>query len=91
VIFADEPTGALDTNTARDILDLMRRAVDTMGATVVMVTHDPVAASRSDRVLFLADGVLAGELHAPTPTAVADRMVALTARPQAGPTLGAAA
>ncbi|MFG1806042.1 ABC transporter ATP-binding protein [Streptomyces sp. NPDC049040] len=91
VIFADEPTGALDTGTARDVLGLLRRAVDTMGATVVMVTHDPVAASRADRVLFLADGLLAGELRAPTPTAVADRMVALTARGAGDTPLGAAA
>jgi putative ABC transport system ATP-binding protein len=87
VIFADEPTGALDTVTAREVLGLLRHAVDAMGATVVMVTHDPVAASFADRVLFLADGALAGELTAPDPAAVADRMVALTAR---GP-LGAAA
>ncbi|WUT80460.1 ABC transporter ATP-binding protein [Streptomyces sp. NBC_00669] len=86
VIFADEPTGALDTGTARDILALMRQAVDGgldgsgPAATVVMVTHDPVAASYADRVLFLADGNLAGELVAPDPTAVADRMVALTSR-----------
>ena len=90
VIFADEPTGALDTGTARDVLTLLRHAVDTMGATVVMVSHDPVAASYADRVLFLADGAFAGELPAPRPAAVADRMVALTAKAAAGP-LGAAA
>ncbi|WP_436232624.1 ABC transporter ATP-binding protein [Actinacidiphila alni] len=78
VIFADEPTGALDTGTAREVLGLLRHAVDGLGATVVMVTHDPVAASYADRVLFLADGSFAGELREPTPTAVADRMVALT-------------
>jgi putative ABC transport system ATP-binding protein len=88
VIFADEPTGALDTGTAREVLGLLRQAVDTMGATVVMVTHDPVAASYADRVLFLADGAFAGELLRPDPTEVADRMVALTSR---GERLGAAA
>ncbi|MFD0274414.1 ABC transporter ATP-binding protein [Kitasatospora sp. NPDC127111] len=81
VVFADEPTGALDTRTAHEVLGLLRHAVDTMGATVVMVTHDPVAASFTDRALFLADGAFAGELHHPDPQAVADRMVRLTARP----------
>src|SRR2546430_516319 len=56
VIFADEPTGALDTTTAHEVLQLLRQAVDRFGGTVVMVTHDPVAASYADRVLFLADG-----------------------------------
>jgi putative ABC transport system ATP-binding protein len=78
VIFADEPTGALDTGTAHEVLRLLRRAVDDMGGTVVMVTHDPVAASYADRVLFLADGALAGELYRPTPAAIADQLVALT-------------
>ncbi|MFJ9443920.1 ABC transporter ATP-binding protein [Kitasatospora sp. NPDC101235] len=81
VVFADEPTGALDTRTAHEVLGLLRRAVDTMGATVVMVTHDPVAASFADRVVFLADGALAGELHHPDPKSVADRMVALSTAP----------
>lgn len=80
VIFADEPTGALDTVTAREVLGLLRHAVDGLGATVVMVTHDPVAASYADRVLFLADGAFADELVRPDPAAVADRMVALTER-----------
>jgi putative ABC transport system ATP-binding protein len=78
VLFADEPTGALDTTTAGDVLSLLRRAVDESGATIVMVTHDPVAASYADRVVFLAAGHLAGHLHAPTPEAVAARMVALS-------------
>jgi putative ABC transport system ATP-binding protein len=89
VIFADEPTGALDTVTAREVLSLLRRAVDAMGASVVMVTHDPVAASYADRVLFLADGSFAGELLSPDPTSIADRMVALTANVHSGP-VGAA-
>ncbi|MEZ0094401.1 ABC transporter ATP-binding protein [Streptacidiphilus sp. EB129] len=78
VVFADEPTGALDTRTAQEVLGLLRRAVDTLGATIVMVTHDPVAASHADRVLFLADGALAGALERPDPQTVADRMVRLT-------------
>ncbi|WP_327682308.1 ABC transporter ATP-binding protein [Kitasatospora sp. NBC_00458] len=81
VVFADEPTGALDTRTAHEVLGLLRHAVDAMGATVVMVTHDPVAASVADRVLFLADGALADELHRPDPRTIADRMVTLAARP----------
>jgi putative ABC transport system ATP-binding protein len=80
VIFADEPTGALDTRTAADVLDLLREPVRTQGQTVVMVTHDPVAASYADRVVFLADGVLAGSLTAPTAEEVADRMTHLGAR-----------
>jgi putative ABC transport system ATP-binding protein len=79
VIFADEPTGALDTRTARDVLGLLRGAVDQVGQTVVMVTHDPVAASYADRVVFLADGTLVGELVNPTAEAVAERMTHLGA------------
>ncbi|RIQ21373.1 ABC transporter ATP-binding protein [Jiangella rhizosphaerae] len=79
VIFADEPTGALDTGTARGVLGLLRHAARTAGQTIVMVTHDPVAASYADRVLFLADGRLAGELHSPTAKAVAERMTRLGA------------
>jgi putative ABC transport system ATP-binding protein len=77
VLFADEPTGALDTTTSREVLELLREVVDTTGQTVVMVTHDPVAAAHADRVVFLADGQLAGHLEAPTPEAVADRMTHL--------------
>jgi putative ABC transport system ATP-binding protein len=80
VIFADEPTGALDTQTAADVLDLLREPVRSQGQTVVMVTHDPVAASYADQVVFLADGVLAGSLTAPTAEQVADRMTHLGAR-----------
>ncbi|MFC9328519.1 ABC transporter ATP-binding protein [Kitasatospora sp. NPDC057015] len=90
VLFADEPTGALDTRTAHEVLGLLRQAVDALGATVVMVTHDPVAASHADRVLFLAEGALAGELVRPDPQAVAERMVTLTAR-AAGRRTGVAA
>ncbi|MFF8673914.1 ABC transporter ATP-binding protein [Streptomyces sp. NPDC015242] len=77
VVFADEPTGALDTRSARDVLELLRQAVRVHGRTVVMVTHDPVAASYADTVLFLADGRLAGRLDAPTADAVAERLAHL--------------
>ncbi|MEU4394536.1 ABC transporter ATP-binding protein [Kribbella sp. NPDC023855] len=80
VIFADEPTGALDTQTAADVLDLLREPVRTQGQTVVMVTHDPVAASYADQVVFLADGVLAGSMLSPTAEQVADRLTHLGAR-----------
>ncbi|WP_242587650.1 ABC transporter ATP-binding protein [Streptomyces sp. MST-110588] len=83
VVFADEPTGALDTGTAAEILGLLRHAVDSLGATVVMVTHDPVAAAWADRVLFLADGAMADTLVHASPQQIAARMAALTARPHA--------
>lgn len=77
VVFADEPTGALDTRTGRQVLDLLREMVTTLGQTVVMVTHDPVAAAVADRVLFLADGQLVGHLDQPDAHEVADRMTRL--------------
>ena len=77
VVFADEPTGALDTSTADRILNLFRSAVRDLGRTLVMVTHDPRAAAYADRVLFLADGRFRGELHAPTAEAIATRLIAL--------------
>ncbi|WP_344628803.1 ABC transporter ATP-binding protein [Streptomyces glaucosporus] len=77
VVFADEPTGALDTRSARDVLRLLREAVEVHGRTVVMVTHDPVAASYADSVRFLADGRLAGEMARPTADAVAERLAHL--------------
>ncbi|GGY22730.1 ABC transporter ATP-binding protein [Streptomyces xanthochromogenes] len=80
VIFADEPTGALDTTTAAEVLALLRGAVDGLGATVVMVTHDPAAAAHADQVLFLADGALADALPATSAARIAARMTALTAR-----------
>nr|WP_067134597.1 ABC transporter ATP-binding protein [Microtetraspora malaysiensis] len=79
VVFADEPTGALDTRTAREVLTLLRELVDEAGQTLVMVTHDPVAASYAHRVVFLADGHLAGEALRPTPEQVAERMTQLGA------------
>jgi putative ABC transport system ATP-binding protein len=77
VIFADEPTGALDLRSAREVLGLLRAVVHEHGRTVVMVTHDPVAAAFADSVLFLADGRLAGALSAPTAEAVAERLAHL--------------
>jgi putative ABC transport system ATP-binding protein len=79
VVFADEPTGALDTVTAKEILTLLRDCVDGNGQTIVMVTHDPVAASHADTVLFLTDGRIVGEMRNPTPDRVADRMTRLAA------------
>jgi putative ABC transport system ATP-binding protein len=79
VVFADEPTGALDTRTAAAVLGLLRESVTAGGQTLVMVTHDPVAASYADRVVFLADGRFVGELYQPTAEAVAARMTRLGA------------
>ncbi|TDC13236.1 ABC transporter ATP-binding protein [Streptomyces sp. 8K308] len=79
VIFGDEPTGALDTVTAKSVLELLRGIVRESGQTVVMVTHDPVAASYADTVLFLADGRLVGEMTEPTAERVADRMTRMGA------------
>jgi putative ABC transport system ATP-binding protein len=79
VIFADEPTGALDTGTAHEILRLLREAVETEDQTVVVVTHDPTAASHAERVVFRVDGRLTGELRRPSAAAVAERMAGLGA------------
>jgi len=72
VVFADEPTGALDSKTGAEVLGFLRESVREFGQTVVMVTHDPVAASYAGRVLFLADGRVRGEMRAPTPQSVLD-------------------
>ena len=77
VVFADEPTGALDTRTGRGVLALLREVVDRDGHTVVMVTHDPAAAAHADRVLLLADGRLAGTLEAPSADEVAEQLAHL--------------
>src|SRR4051794_39156674 len=77
VVFADEPTGALDTRTGRDVLELLREVVDADGHTVVMVTHDPVAAAYADSVILLADGQLAGTLDAPSADEVAEQLAHL--------------
>jgi putative ABC transport system ATP-binding protein len=74
IIFGDEPTGNLDSRAGSEILSFMRQAVRELGQTIVMVTHDPVAASYADRVLFLADGRIVDEMPAPTPERVLDRM-----------------
>jgi putative ABC transport system ATP-binding protein len=77
VLFADEPTGALDSVTGREVLTLLRRMVDGSGQTIIMVTHDPYVTSYADRVVFLADGRVAGEMLEPTPQTVAERMAHL--------------
>jgi putative ABC transport system ATP-binding protein len=77
LIFADEPTGNLDSKSATDLLDLTRAAVDGLGQTVVMVTHDARAASYADRVLFLADGRIVTELRSPSMAAILDQLKAL--------------
>jgi putative ABC transport system ATP-binding protein len=74
IVFADEPTGALDSRSGTELLRFLRRAVDELGQTVVMVTHDPAAASYADRVLFLADGHVVDEMHAPSADDVLDYM-----------------
>ena len=77
IVFADEPTGNLDSTTGAEILDFMRRAVREMDQTIVMVTHDPIAASYADRVVFLTDGKIVDELNEPTPGIILDMMKAL--------------
>jgi putative ABC transport system ATP-binding protein len=74
IVFADEPTGALDSRSGAELLGFLRTAVDELAQTVVMVTHDPTAAAYADRVLFLADGRIADEMHAPSAEAVLDYM-----------------
>ncbi len=74
IIFADEPTGNLDSTTGAEILDFMRHAVRDLGQTIVMVTHDPVAASYADRAIFLTDGRITDQLFDPTPDTVLDHM-----------------
>jgi putative ABC transport system ATP-binding protein len=74
IVFADEPTGALDSRTGMEILQFMRNAVDQAGQTIVMVTHDPHAASYANSVLFLADGQIIDEMQSPTTDRVLDRM-----------------
>lgn len=84
VVFADEPTGNLDSTSSAEVLGFLRRSVDDLGQSVVMVTHDPTAASYAHRVLFLADGRLVGELADPTPDSVLAALASLrTALPAA--------
>jgi putative ABC transport system ATP-binding protein len=77
VIFADEPTGNLDSRSSAEVLNFLRRSVTELGQTIVMVTHEPSAAAYADRVLFLADGRIVDEMHAPTADSVLDRMKTL--------------
>jgi putative ABC transport system ATP-binding protein len=74
IIFADEPTGNLDSITGAEILTFMRKAVDDLGQTIVMVTHDPIAAAYADRIIFLADGHIVNEMTEPTADRVLDLM-----------------
>ncbi len=74
IIFADEPTGNLDSRSGTDVLRFMRTAVDEFGQTIVMVTHDPLAASYADRVVFLADGRIVEDMTGPTVDSIIDRM-----------------
>ena len=78
LIFADEPTGNLDSTTGAEILSFMGRAVSELGQTIVMVTHDPIAAAYADRVVFLADGRIVSEVLDPTADTVLDTMRALS-------------
>jgi len=74
IIFADEPTGNLDSKAGAEVLHFLRRAVDELGQSIVMVTHDPTAASYADRIVFLADGCVVDDMTAPTPARVLERM-----------------
>ncbi|MER5560619.1 ABC transporter ATP-binding protein [Streptomyces sp. NPDC048491] len=83
IIFGDEPTGNLDSRAGAEVLGFLRQSVDELGQTIVMVTHDPVAASYADRVLYLADGRIVDEMFRPTADAVLDRMLRFSGgRPQ---------
>ncbi len=79
IVFADEPTGNLDSRSGAEVLGFLRRSVDDFGQTIAMVTHDPGAASYADRVLFLADGKIVDEIANPTSESVLDRMKAFDA------------
>ncbi len=83
IVFADEPTGNLDSRSSADILRFLRRSVDDLAQTVVMVTHDPTAASYADRVLFLADGRVVHDLRAPTRAEVLEQMRSFEPRTEA--------
>ncbi|WP_189150498.1 ABC transporter ATP-binding protein [Streptomyces lacrimifluminis] len=81
VLFGDEPTGALDSQTGREVLKLLRGMVDADGQTVIMVTHDPVSASYADRIVFLVDGRVNGEMVGASADDIATRMTKLEAAP----------
>ncbi len=91
IIFADEPTGNLDSRSGAEVLGFLRRSVDEFGQTIVMVTHDAHAASYADRVIFLADGELVDELVDPDATAILDRMKSFEQAPAAYGTVSHAA
>ena len=74
LIFADEPTGNLDSNSSTEVLEFLRRSVTEFGQSIVMVTHDARGAAYADRVVFLADGRLVDELEDPTPDAILEKM-----------------
>jgi putative ABC transport system ATP-binding protein len=82
IVFADEPTGQLDSQSSAELLSFMRRAADEFGQTIVMVTHEPVAAGDADRVLFLGDGRIVGQMDDPTPETILDRMKTIGAGPR---------
>jgi putative ABC transport system ATP-binding protein len=81
IVFADEPTGNLDSAASAEVLAFLRRSVDDHGQTIVMVTHDPIAAGYTDRVVFLADGKVVAELRNPTADDVLEQMKVLSSRP----------
>ena len=89
VVFADEPTGNLDSTASAQVLEFLRRSVDDFGQTIVMVTHDPSAAAYTDRVVFLADGKVVAELRDPTADSVLERMKSLRDGPMLPPARGA--
>lgn len=84
IIFADEPTGNLDSTSSAEVLGFLRRSVDEFGQTIVMVTHDAGAAAWTDRVVFLADGKVVSELRSPSADSVLERMKSLDTRQHAG-------
>jgi putative ABC transport system ATP-binding protein len=84
LVFADEPTGNLDSRSGAEVLEFLRRSVDDYGQSVVMVTHDPKAAAHADRVIFLADGRIVDDLSGPTIEGIADRMTHLDGSSGAG-------
>lgn len=80
IVFADEPTGNLDSTSGAEVLGFLRRSASEFGQTIVMVTHDPIAASYTDRVIFLADGLVVDEMRSPTADSVLEHMTALQTR-----------
>ena len=80
IVFADEPTGNLDSTSGAEVLGFLRRSVQEFGQTIVMVTHDPVAAAHTDRVVFLADGKIVDELREPSAETILEHMTALQTR-----------